>query len=115
MLTLKISEAEIQELKYERFNYPSPIVQKRMHVLYLKSLNKNHHQEISLKKDVHPNSVTNFIKIFNSGGFQAIKELDYAVPEWELMTHARTIEKEFEKHPPLSSQELGNRITTMTG
>lgn len=114
MLTLNISKAEIQELNYERFHYPSPIVQKRMHVLFLKSLNCTH-QDIALMMDVHPNSVTKFIKLFKKGGMGAIKELNYSGPESDLMPYASSIEKEFEKHPPLSSKEAGHTITSMTG
>ncbi|MBA3286175.1 MAG: IS630 family transposase [Nitrosopumilus sp.] len=114
MLTLNFSEAEIQELNYERFHYPSPIVQKRMHVLFLKSLNISHN-DISVMMDVHPNSVTNFIKLFKKGGMAAIKELNFTRPESDLMSYASSFEKEFEKHPPLSSKEAGNTIRLITG
>lgn len=114
MLTLNFSEAEIQELNYERFHYPSLIVQKRMHVLYLKSLNFRH-KDIALITDVHVNSVTNFIRMYISGGLDALKQLDYFGPESELITFSGSIEKEFKKHPPLSSKEAGNRIFSLTG
>ncbi len=58
MLTLNFRKAEIQEPNYERFHYSSPIVQKRMHVLYLKSVGCSP-QDIAIFMDVHSNSVTN--------------------------------------------------------
>jgi len=114
MLTLNFSQADILELNYERFHYPSPIVQKRMHVLYLKYLGVGH-QEIAGMMDVHPNSVTNFIKLFRTGGMNAIKELNYNGSKSELTNHSHTLEKEFERHPPLSSKEAGNKILSLTG
>ena len=114
MLTLNFSRAEIQELNYERFHYPAPIVQKRMHVLYLKSLNYSH-KDISVMMDIHPNSVTNFIKIFHKGGIEAIKELNYQGPKSELDLHARSIEKEFKIHPPLSTTQACHIISQLTG
>lgn len=37
MLLINISDAEIRQLNYERFYYPCPIVQKRIHAVYLKA------------------------------------------------------------------------------
>lgn len=37
MLLVNISAAEIQQLNYERFHYPCPIIQKRIHAVYLKA------------------------------------------------------------------------------
>lgn len=114
MLTLNLSNAETQKLNYERFHYPSPIVQKRMHVVYLKSLSVPH-KEIARLMDVHPNSVTNFIHIFKSSGIEGLKNLNYISPVSELENYASCIEKEFESHPPLSSKEAAHTIYTMTG
>ena len=114
MLTLNLSQADILELNYGRFHYPVPKVQKRMHVLYLKYLGFSH-QDIALTMDVHPNSVTNFIKRFQKGGIRAIKQLNFKGSKSNLIAHVSTIEKEFEKNPPLSSKEAGNRIFSMTG
>ena len=37
MIRISFSEADIAALEYERYHHPSPQVQKRMEVLYLKS------------------------------------------------------------------------------
>ena len=114
MLTLNLSEAEIQKLNYERFHYPSPIVQKRMHVMYMKSKGYSHN-EISDVMDVHPNSVTNFIKLYNQSGLEGLQTLNYTGRESELEKFEDTIEAEFEKHPPLSSKQAADTIYKMTG
>jgi len=36
MLTIQLTDEEFQTIEAERFSYPCPIVQKRLHVLYLK-------------------------------------------------------------------------------
>ena len=114
MLTLNLSKTEIQRLNYERFNHPSPIVQKRLHAVYFKTMNYCH-KEISILADVHPNSVTNFIKQFNEGGMERLIELNYVGPQSELDQHCKTIEKEFKNNPPLSSNEAGYTISILTG
>ena len=35
MLQINLSKAEIQRLNYERCYYPCPLVQKRMHAVYI--------------------------------------------------------------------------------
>ncbi len=37
MIYINFSQEEINQLNYERYHYPHPLVQKRMEVLYLKS------------------------------------------------------------------------------
>jgi transposase len=114
MLTLRISEAETQELNYERFYYPDPKVQKRMHVIFFKSRGFTH-SEIAVLADVHFNSVTNFIKMYKEGGIDSLKQLNYHSPQSELVPFEKTIEAEFRSKPPLSSKEAGQRIAKMTG
>lgn len=114
MLTLNLSKTEIRQLNYERFHHPSPIVQKRFHVIYFKSMNYCH-KEISKLASVHSNSITNFIKLYIAGGIDALKELNYTGPQSELDQYSKTIEKEFLKNPPLRSSEAGHTISILTG
>jgi len=44
MIQINFTEEEIKKLNYERYNYPHPLVQKKMEVLYLKSQNLAHKQ-----------------------------------------------------------------------
>ncbi|HUZ60641.1 MAG TPA: hypothetical protein VMU83_17850 [Hanamia sp.] len=36
-LKFNLSEAEIEKLNYERYAFPDPMVQKRIHAVYLKA------------------------------------------------------------------------------
>ncbi len=114
MLSLNLSESEIRVLNYERFRHRSPIVQKRLHVIYLRSLGYNN-QQISECMDVHANSVINYVKLYQQGGIEALKELHYCGHESELMNYSDSIEKEFRKKPPLSSKEAAYKIELLTG
>jgi len=46
MIQIAFTDAEIAALDYERYRHPSPHVQKRMEVVYLKSQGLSH-QEIA--------------------------------------------------------------------
>lgn len=76
MLSLNITEDDIQKLKYEMFLNHNAIIQKRITVLYLK-IKGIKHMLISRICDIHLNSITNYIKMYNKGGLQAILETHY--------------------------------------
>ena len=114
MLQIKFSKTEIRTLSYERFQHPSPIVQKRMHTLYLKSQQYTH-REIADIIDVHENSVTNFVKMYKEGGLTSLKQLNYVSPAGALLPHASTIKADFQKQSPLSAKESRHRIEQLTG
>ena len=114
MLHPDISTADIEAVNYERFHHPSPIVQKRMHVIFLKAHHFAHH-EIALMAGLHPNSVTNTLKTYTQDGLEALKKLNYRKPQSQLSAHQSTIEAHFKAQPPLSVAEAGARIEEMTG
>lgn len=114
MLTLELSEAEVQEINYERYNYPCSIVQKRLHVLYVKS--KGHsHQLIADIFNIHINTVTNYIKMYQSGGIEEIKQVNYGTNTSELSGVQSSIKEDFLQTPPLTVNEAIQRIEDLTG
>jgi len=115
MHTLNPSEAEIQELRYERFHYPCPIVQKRMHCVYLKCAFNFEHKFIAAILDRHPNTVTTDILRYQSKGIEGLKQVNYGTNKSELDTHAETIKSYFKKNPPASTHEAIHRIKELTG
>lgn len=114
MLHPDISPADIKAATYERFHHPSPIVQKRMHVIFLKTHGFAHH-DIALIAGLHRNSVTNTLKTYAQDGLDALKTLNYRKPQSQMSAHQPTIEVHFKAQPPLSVAEAGARIETMTG
>ena len=104
MLTLSISESEQNTLNVERFNYPCPTVQKRMHTIYLKAKDYSH-KDIADIMDIHINSVTNYIKMYQQGGLNQLKQVNYGTNKSQLDDFKISIEDDFRKNPPLSTNE----------
>lgn len=114
MIEIKISTNELKDVEYYRFNHPSVIVQKRMHILYLKTLNLSH-ELISKAMSIHINTVTKTLNFFNSGGIEKLLEINYGTNKSELINHTSSIEDNFRKDPPNTIKEAAHRIEQLTG
>lgn len=114
MTELKLSQKELAEIDYFRFNYPSAIVQKRMHVIFLKELKINHTM-IGQILNIHVNTVTKILKMYNTGGIEKLKEINYGTNKSELEAHKVSIEESFKKEPVSSIKEAQDRIEKLTG
>jgi transposase len=115
MLTLTISEADCQRLNYERFRHPSPIVQKRLHALYLKAATNLAHQTIAAIVDIHPDTLTHYIHRFRQGGYAALTSLAYGTNQSVLDQHSQSLTAAFKASPPQTAAQAGEQITTLTG
>lgn len=115
MLQIKISKAEIQKLNYERYKYPCPIVQKRMHAVYLKATTSMGNEMIGKIVDLHRDSVGYWIMVYKREGFGALCQYNYGTNKSELDPYSTSILKSFTERPPMSSGEAKARIETMTG
>jgi len=115
MYILNLSEAEIQELNYERYYYPCPLVQKRLHTVYLRVATGLTNQMIGQIVGRHPNTVTKDIKCYKSEGIEGLKRVGYGTNSSELTSHQTTLAAFFEKHPPASIKEAQYRIKELTG
>lgn len=113
MLQINISDADIQTLNYERFHYPCPIVQKRFHIILLKS-QKYQHKDISDIVDVHINTVTSCIKKFNAGGIEQLRKVNYGtnVSDFDKI---HSLEEYFKNHPIHTVNEAVDYIEKATG
>jgi len=115
MYILNPSEAEIQQLSYERYYYPNPLVRKRMHSVYLKCAFDYEHQEIGLIVGRHPNTVTQDIKCFQSKGIEGLKQIKYGTNKSDLVVFAGILKDYFEANPATSVKEVRQRIKELTG
>lgn len=114
MLTPNLSQADIERLNYERFHYPSPMVQKRLHAVYLKYTLGGSNPFIGLIGDLHCNSVRYWVQRYQSGGLESLLENHYGHNESELQLHRESILESFRQQAPMSSNEAVARIKDLT-
>lgn len=115
MLTLNISTTDIEYLRYERYNYPCSLVQKRLEVLCLKASTNLSHQKIASVAGVSRNSVTNYIHIWNTSGYEGITNTGYGTNVSDLEKHTTSLLTVFEEEPPHTANEAVQRIEKLTG
>lgn len=115
MLPIKISNAEIQQLNYERYYYPCPTVQKRIHAVYLKSITEMSNTMIGALLDLHRDSVGHWIKRYERGGFEALCQFNYGTNKSTLENHSQSLLQSFTQQPPMTANEAKARIEEQTG
>lgn len=116
MIQATITEEQKNQLHFERYNHPHPHVQKKMEVLYLKSIKSNlSHELICEIAGVTPNTMRAYLKQFNQGGVEKLKEINFYQPESELKKHTCSIEKYLQNNPPATIAEASYMIEKLTG
>jgi len=115
MRTIKLSTSENERLNYERFYYPCPIVQKRIHAVYLKATLNQSDTAIGQMADLHRNLVSKYRQVYESGGFEALCKVDYGTNNSELSLHATSLKESFKAAPPASVAQAMSRIEDLTG
>lgn len=115
MLTiLRLSSEELNKLNYERYHYPCPIVQKRLHSIYLKASMGYSNEIISKIIGAHRNSISQWIKTYQQGGYDAIIQVGYGTNRSDLDNHSSSIKELFTKSPPRSVHEAVLMIAELT-
>lgn len=114
MIQVDILKQDVNAANWDRFNHPSPIVQQRMEVLWLKAHELPHNQ-IATLADVSPNSVTKYLQMYKEGGVEELRKLNYYRPQSELDDHRSTLEDYFRKNPVGSIKEAASIIKDLTG
>lgn len=116
MLTkLNLSSEELNALNYERFYYPCPQVQKRLHAVYIKATTGLSNEVVALAVDSHRNRVSIWIKNYQNGGLDALMQNNYCTNLSELEQYAGSIIDDFTEHPPRSIGEAVLKIEEATG
>ena len=73
MLQISFTPEEREKLHYERFNHPHPFVQKKMEVLYLKSLDRKlPHELISDIANVSQNTMLSYFADYQTGEIEEL-------------------------------------------
>lgn len=115
MRTINLSTGETDKLNYERYHYPDPVIQKRLHAVYLKATFTKSNEEIGRFVDASRNSVSNWLDIYESDGFEGLCKLGYGTNTSELQQHSVSILDSFKTAPPMNSAEAVCRIEELTG
>jgi transposase len=114
VIKIEFTPEQIDALDYERYHHPDPRAQKKMEVLFLKSQNVAH-QEICRLCRISKTTLTTYLKQYQAGGLERLKESGYAGPSSELDEHATSLEAYFKEHPPRTTAEAQQLIKEQTG
>lgn len=85
-----------------------------MMVLWLKSQDFAHKDILRIAGISHT-TLSSYLKAFQSGGVEKLKEVNFRQPESELMQYEEEIVTYFRKHPPASVKEAMAKIEELTG
>jgi transposase len=113
-IQLEFTPEILREIHYHRYNHPAPLVQRRMEALWLKGHGLPHAQIAELV-DVTENTIRDYFELYQQGGVEKLKELNYYVPESKLNAHVTSLEAYFRDNPPASIKEAQSEIKTITG
>jgi transposase len=113
-IQLEITPEILKELNYQRYNHPSPLVQRRMETLWLKGHGLPHAQIAELA-GVTENTIRDYFELYQQGGVEKLKELNYYRPESVLNSHIVSLEAHFQANPPASIKEAQSEIEAITG
>jgi transposase len=114
MLLLNLSDSEIQQLNYERYNYPCPIVQKRIQSVYMKAIFPCSNSAIGQLAGLHRHAVSLWIHAYKQGGFETLCQFNYGTNKSVLEKQAESILKSFAERPPMNTNEARVRIEELT-
>lgn len=114
MIDIYISEQEAEQLEYFRYNYPDPLIQRRFEVIWLKFLGYQH-GEVAKIANVHHDTVTKYIKMYNEGGCDRLQLTNYCKPTSALDQYADSIKNNLIQNPPQTINETVSRIELLTG
>lgn len=114
MIDIDISEQQAEQIDYFRYNYPDSLIQRRFEVIWLKYLGYRH-KEIAKIANVHHDTVTDYIKMYNAGGCDQLQLTNYRKPTSALNQHAESITNNFVQNPPQTINEAVVKIELLTG
>lgn len=115
MIKIEFTEKQIQDLEYERYHHEEPFVQRKMEALILKSHNDLTHKKICEIIHISGNTLRSWLRDYQQGGIEKLKEIRFYKPESELNQHKEKIIAHFKEYPPASVKEAMAEIENLTG
>ena len=113
-IQLQLTPEILKEIHYHRYHHPAPLVQRRMEAVWLKGHDLPHAQIAELV-GVTENTIRDYFELYQQGGLEKLKELNYYVPESQLNAHITSLEAHFRENPPASIKAAQSEIETITG
>lgn len=113
MIKIKFTKAEQEAINYERYNHPHPRVQRKMEALWLKSQGIKH-KEICRLTGISKPTLCSYLKDYQQGRLEKLKEINFYQPQSYLNNHTQTIEAYFDDNPPASIKEAMAKIEQLT-
>ena len=114
MIQIVFTDAQIAALEYERYHHPSPHVQKRREVVYLKS-QAVPHQDIARLCRLSRQTVVTILHLYQDHGIERLKQFHFAGQPSALNAHQSTLEAHFRTHPPRTVADAQATIAQLTG
>lgn len=114
MIKIEFSTEDVERLDYERRYHPHSRVRQRMEAVYLKAIGYQH-QEIGRIAGISQKTLRGYLRMYQAGGIEALKELNFYRPQSELADHREQLKAEFEARPAKSINEAVQRIEKLTG
>jgi transposase len=116
MLTkLEFSPEELEWLNCERYHYPCPLVQKRLHCIYIKAVTGLSNEKTGVMLDAHRNSISEWISIAQTHGVSALLDVNYGTNKSKLESQSTKIKELFTARPPRSIAEAIIKVKELTG
>ena len=113
-MQLEFTPEVLDELNYERYRHPLPLVQRRMEALWLKSHGLPHGQ-IAQLVGVTENTLRDYFQLYRDGGVEGLKAVAIKGPVSELQAHSASLEAYFQAHPPATIKAAQHAIAQVTG
>ena len=114
MIKIEFTEEEIKKLHHEHLHNSHPLVRKRCEVVYLKALGYPH-QEIGRIVRISQPTLRGYLKTYQEGGLEKLKELNFYRPSSELDKYLDILREKFEENPPATINQAVERIDQLTG
>jgi transposase len=104
----------VKEVNYQRYNHLVPLVQRCMDAIRLKAYGLLH-KEIAEIIGIAENTLGDYFELYEQGGIEKLKELDYYQPESELKEQIVLLEAYFREHPPATIKQAQPAVEVITG
>jgi transposase len=114
MRVFTFSSEVLAAIRHERYHHPHPRVQRKMEVLWLKSLGLTH-DDIANCADVSPRSIQRYLDEFALGGLERLRRLNWKGARNALDDHQQSLQGYFLEHPPRSARQAQEAIERLTG